>query len=51
MKHLNDILKESILDDEETLAKPIEDFLDNPFRAIFNCGSKIKNIKKLGGIC
>lgn len=45
MKHLNDILKESILDDEETLAKPIEDFRDNPFRAIFNCGPKIKTAR------
>ena len=45
MKHLNDILKESILDDEEVLAKPIEDFRDKPFQSIFNCGPKIKNQK------
>lgn len=45
MKHLNDILKESILDDEEVLAKPIEDFSDKPFQSIFNCGSRIKNIR------
>lgn len=43
MKHLNYIIKESILDDEDILAKPIEDFSDNPFKAIFNCGPKIKN--------
>ena len=43
MKRLNDILKESILDDEEVLAKPIEDFRDKPFQFIFNCGPKIKN--------
>lgn len=43
MKRLNDILKESILDDEEVLAKPIEDFRDKPFQSIFNCGPKIKN--------
>ena len=43
MKHLNNILKESILDDEEVLAKPIEDFRDKPFQSIFNCGPKIKN--------
>ena len=45
MKRLNDILKESILDDEEVLAKPIEDFRDKPFQSIFNCGSRIKNQK------
>ena len=45
MKHLTDILKESILDDEEVLAKPIEDFRDKPFQSIFNCGPKIKNQK------
>ena len=43
MKYLNDILKESILDDEDVLAKPLEDFRDKPFQSIFNCGSKIKN--------
>ena len=43
MKHLNDILKESILDDEDVLAKPLEDFRDKPFQSIFNCGPKIKN--------
>ena len=45
MKRLNDILKESILDDEEVLAKPIEDFRDKPFQSIFNCGSRIKNTR------
>ena len=43
MKHLNDILKESILDDEDVLAKPLEDFRDKPFQSIFNCGPMIKN--------
>lgn len=43
MKRLNDILKESILDDEDVLAKPIEDFRNKPFQSIFNCGPKIKN--------
>ena len=43
MKHLNYIIKESILDDEDILAKPIEDFRNKPFQSIFNCGSKIKN--------
>lgn len=45
MKHLNDILKESILDDEDVLAKPLEDFRDKPFQSIFNCGPMIKNQK------
>lgn len=43
MKHLNDILKESILDDEEVLVKSIDDFQDKPFQSIFNCGPRIKN--------
>ena len=43
MKFLNDILKESILDDEDVLVKPLEDFRDKPFQSIFNCGPKIKN--------
>lgn len=43
MKHLNDILKESILDDEDVLVKPLEDFRDKPFQSIFNCGPMIKN--------
>lgn len=43
MKRLNDILKESILDDEDVLTKPLDDFRDKPFQSIFNCGPKIKN--------
>ena len=43
MKHLNDILKESILDDEDVLVKPLEDFRNKPFQSIFNCGPMIKN--------
>ena len=45
MKHLNDILKESILDDEDVLTKPLDDFRDKPFQSIFNCGSRIKNTR------
>ena len=45
MKHLNDILKESILDDEDVLSKPLDDFRDKPFQSIFNCGPRIKNRK------
>lgn len=43
MKHLTDILKESILDDEDTLTKPMDDFIDRPFQSIFNYGTKIKS--------
>ena len=43
MKHLTDILNESILDDEDTLTKPMDDFIDHPFQSIFNYGSKIKS--------
>jgi hypothetical protein len=43
MKHLNDILKESILDDEDVLTKPLDDFCDKPFQSIFNYGPRIKN--------
>ena len=43
MKHLTDILNESILDDEDTLTKPMDDFIDRPFQSIFNYGSKIKS--------
>lgn len=45
MKHLNDILKESILDDEDVLTKPLDDFRDKPFQSIFNCGRRIKNTR------
>lgn len=45
MKHLNDILKESILDDEDVLTKPLDDFRDKPFQSIFNYGPRIKNTR------
>lgn len=43
MKHLTDILNESILDDEDTLTKPMDDFIDRPFQSIFNYGTNIKS--------
>lgn len=43
MKHLTDILNESILDDEDALTKPMDDFIDHPFQSIFNYGLKIKS--------
>jgi hypothetical protein len=43
MKDLQNILIESLLDDEDTLTKPIEDFYLKPFQSIFNCGPKIKS--------
>lgn len=43
MKDLQNILIESLLDDEDTLTKPIEDFFLKPFQSIFNCGPMIKN--------
>ena len=45
MKDLQNILIESLLDDEDTLTKPIEDFFLKPFQSIFNCRPKIKNWK------
>lgn len=45
MKDLQNILIESLLDDEDTLTKPIEDFFLKPFQSIFNCGPMIKNHK------
>lgn len=45
MKDLQNILIESLLDDEDTLTKPIEEFFLKPFQSIFNCGPKIKNQK------
>lgn len=45
MKDLQNILIESLLDDEDTLTKPVEDFYLKPFQSIFNCGPKIKNQK------
>jgi hypothetical protein len=43
MKDLQNILIESLLDDEDTLTKPIEDFYLKPFQSIFTCGPKIKS--------
>lgn len=45
MRDLHNILIESLLDDEDTLTKPIEDFYLKPFQSIFNCSPKIKNWK------
>ena len=45
MRDLQNIVIESLLDDEDTLTKPIEDFYHKPFQSIFNCSPMIKNHK------
>lgn len=41
MKNLKDIIAEGLLDVDDDKTKFIDDFFDNPFKAIINCGPKI----------
>lgn len=43
MKNLKDIIAEGLLDVDDDKTKFIDDFFDNPFKAIINCGPKIKD--------